>query len=80
MKLRNPQYMVGTLVNGQAYIYTALGIFRSAEQAAERCGEKGTIIFEQFDVYANSFHPNPYGLTSYRSVAVCLGRKGLALV
>lgn len=67
---KNPCYFLGTIVNGGVYAYTALGLFKSARQAAERCQEKGALVFEQYECWSHGIN---YGLTAPVVVARCLG-------
>jgi len=54
------------------YIYSALGEFRSAEQAAARCTEARAVIYRLGQLWKNGVN---YGCTGYEPVAqVCAKR------
>ena len=52
MRRRVPFYWLGCRLNGQTYAYTALGTFKTAKAAADRCREHGALVFETFELFS----------------------------
>lgn len=66
MTKRNATYQLGIIIDGQPYVYTGLGTFRSVTAAAKRSDVRGTLVFRTQECWR---HGVCYGTTAPEVVA-----------
>lgn len=66
---RNAVYTLGKIIGGTRYVYSQLGTFRSAQAAIQRCGERGAMVFREYDCVKGGC---VFGTTEAECVAVVL--------
>lgn len=66
ISMSNVTYHLGTIINGQTYVYTGLGEFRTVEAALARTTEPRAIVFRQEQLTKHGIN---YGCTGYVPVA-----------